>query len=577
MVGIPRHEDVNNLLVRKVMVLYTGGTIGMVRNNEGVLAPAKQALELNLRELKTLHDVKFAREVLRYEGMLVLPNIPDVKRIAYAIQEYDPLLDSSNMSMDDWSRIAQDIGEVYSAYDGFVVLHGTDTLSYTASALSFMLQNLGKTVVVTGSQIPCFETRSDGRDNITGALIFAGNYTIPEVTVYFDNKLLRGNRTIKVSAGNLHAFDSPNLAPLAKAGINIDVDYQNILKPVDLARFVVEPNLCRNVAMLRIFPSIMTDTIRHFLQPPIEGVVLQCYGAGNVPSNRKDILDAIAEGTRRGVIILCVTQCSHGGVDAVYETGAALLHAGAIPGSDITPEAALAKLAHILSLPLSLEEKRTMMGKSLYGEMTTELKLLDPTTGKVEAVQSAEMEMLTELIQNMKLSRHELKRMKELLFPCLMCSAAFKGDTAQLEFFLSEGADISAGDYDLRTPLHIAASEGNLEMTKFLLKHGALIHKKDRHNDPPLLSAIYSGNIEVINLLLQVGAHLPLTPVQVGERLTSAAKAGNATLICSYLAAGADINQADLAGVTCAAAAVAAGHDHVLQQIAEKSDKSAIN
>ena len=154
----------------------------------------------------------------------------------YAIYEYDPLLDSSNMTMDDWIVIAKDIKRSYEHFDGFVILHGTDTLAYTASALSFMLQNLGKTVVVTGSQIPCFETRSDGRDNIINALIFAGNYTIPEVCVYFDNKLMRGNRTVKVSAGSLHAFDSPNLSPLAHAMIDIDIDHQNILKP-KLAKF----------------------------------------------------------------------------------------------------------------------------------------------------------------------------------------------------------------------------------------------------------------------------------------------------------------------------------------------------
>ena len=416
MVGIPKHEDVNNILVSKVMVLYTGGTIGMVRNKDDVLAPAKHALENNLREMRTLHDGKFCKEVLKYEGMLVLPSIPNVKRIAYTIQEYEPLLDSSNMSMDDWSRIAQDIGQVYSWYDGFVVLHGTDTLSYTASALSFMLQNLGKTVVVTGSQIPCFETRSDGRDNIIGALIIAGNYTIPEVTVYFDNKLLRGNRTIKVSAGNLHAFDSPNLAPLAKVGIDINVDFQTVLKPVSLAKFQVEQNLCKNVAMLRIFPSIMADMIKHFLKPPIEGVVLQCYGAGNIPSNRKDILEAITEGTRRGVIILCVTQCSHGGVGAVYETGKALLTAGAIPGSDLTPEAALAKLAHVLSLPLGLKEKREMMARSLCGEMTVEMKFVDPSSRKVEVIHSAEMNMITAIVQNMKLSsKSEVNELKEIL------------------------------------------------------------------------------------------------------------------------------------------------------------------
>merc|ERR1712203_1046061 len=160
------------------------------------------------------------------------------------------------------------------------------------------------------------------------------------------------------------------------------------------------------------------------------------------------------------------------------------------------------------------------------------------------------MEMLRELIQNMKLSKHELKRMKELLFPCLMCSAAYKGDTAQLEFFLSEGADISAGDYDLRTPLHIAASEGNLAMTQFLLEQGALIHKKDRNGDPPLVCAVLANNLEVIRLLVQVGAHLPFTPSQLGERLTGAARAGDTLLIEAMLEAGADADQRDLRGET---------------------------
>ena len=236
---IPRHEDINtSRIVNKVFVLYTGGTIGMTRNDQDILVPAKHILASNLRALRTFHDQKFASEVLFNHEMLVLPTIANVeKRIAYSIYEWSELLDSSNMTMTDWSRIARDIEQVYHHYDGFVVLHGTDTLCYTASALSFMLQNLGKTVVVTGSQIPCFETRSDGRDNIISALIFAGNYTIPEVCVYFDNKLMRGNRTVKVSAGSLHAFESPNLTPLARAHVDINVDYQNILKPSALDKF----------------------------------------------------------------------------------------------------------------------------------------------------------------------------------------------------------------------------------------------------------------------------------------------------------------------------------------------------
>merc|ERR1712212_805965 len=161
------------------------------------------------------------------------------------------------------------------------------------------------------------------------------------------------------------------------------------------------------------------------------------------------------------------------------------------------------------------------MEKNMRGEMSVKIQQVDPTTNKMSVASGANMDIIEAIVNNMKLSsRNEVADLKTILFPYLMCSAVFKGDMAQLQYCLDQGADISAGDYDLRTPLHIAASEGNLEMTKFLLKHGALIHKKDRHNDPPLLSAIYSGNLELIQLLLQVGAHLPLTPVQVGERLT---------------------------------------------------------
>ena len=223
--------------------------------------------------------------------------------------------------MDDWLQISRDISDCYKMFDGFVVLHGTDTLAYTASALSFMLENLGKPVIITGSQIPCFETRSDGRDNFVGALILAGNYNVPEVAVYFRHQLMRGNRTIKISSGDLNAFTSPNMSPLVKLGIDIDVDYKAIHRPHKIEKFQVHTTLNRNVVMLRMFPSIRSDTVSHFLVPPIEGVVLQCYGAGNMPSNRKDIMEAIAEASKRGVLIISVTQCTHGGVSGLYETG----------------------------------------------------------------------------------------------------------------------------------------------------------------------------------------------------------------------------------------------------------------
>ena len=302
----------------KVLVLYTGGTIGMVRNHAGVLVPEANAMEANIRRIVTMHDEQYSQ--MRFGGggagggapgdllPLVLPGVPGHKRVIYTIYEYDPLLDSSNMTMDDWIQIAKDIRENYHSFDGFVILHGTDTLAYTSSALSFMLENLGKPVIVTGSQIPAFETRSDGRDNLVGALIMAGNYNIPEVTVYFNHKLLRGNRTVKVSAGSLHAFESPNCSPLASVGISIMVDNKAVWRPGTISALSVQSKLCRDVVLLRLFPSIRTETIRHFLAPPIRGVVLQCYGAGNMPSNREDIIQALTEASNNGAIIVSCTQ-----------------------------------------------------------------------------------------------------------------------------------------------------------------------------------------------------------------------------------------------------------------------------
>ncbi|GFR72428.1 glutamyl-tRNA(Gln) amidotransferase subunit D, partial [Elysia marginata] len=306
----------------RVLVIYTGGTIGMVNQN-GSYQPMANCMVSKLQALPIFNSAAFqdATSVIKDEDSFLVLQCSPTKRVAYKIIEFDPLLDSSNMAISDWIKIAECIKKHYDEYDGFVVLHGTDTMAYTASALSFMLENLGKPVILTGSQIPIYETRSDGRNNFLDSLIIAGTYSIPEVMVCFFEKVYRGNRCIKGDADGFSAFTSPNMPPLVQLQVKIKVDYSSIFTQSTEEKFTISTNMCPNVGLLRLFPGITTQTVRAFLQPPVQGVVLQTYGAGNAPNNRPDLLSLFKDAYNWGVIIVNISQCTKGNVGAAYATG----------------------------------------------------------------------------------------------------------------------------------------------------------------------------------------------------------------------------------------------------------------
>lgn len=334
---------------KKVYIAYTGGTIGMKSTADGFV-PAAGYLEQ------------------------LMNNVPELKSDLlpeYRIGEYKPLLDSSNMTPADWLKIANDIAKHHKAFDGFVVLHGTDTMAYTASALPFMLQGLQKPVVITGAQIPLCSVRNDARENLITALLITANFKIPEVCLCFGDKLLRGNRAVKVDADSLDAFESPNFPPLGTVGINIKINGDLILPPPKTRKTIkVKPLNESRVAGLRLFPGISVDIVKNFLQPPIRGLILETYGIGNAPED-EGLLAALKAANDRGVIIVNCTQCLKGTVNMDdYATGTSLSRAGVISGYDMTPEAALAKLSFLLNQKLSVATMKEMMQTDLKGELT---------------------------------------------------------------------------------------------------------------------------------------------------------------------------------------------------------------
>lgn len=332
----------------RVYVAYTGGTIGMRRTGAGY-RPEPGALQELLRQMPEL----------RHEEM------PE-----FTVTEYAPLLDSSDMRPSDWVRIAKDIVLRHDDHDGFVVLHGTDTLAYTASALSFMLRGLKKPVVVTGSQVPLVELRNDARENLVTALLIAGTSRIPEVLVSFGGRLLRGNRAVKVSSDRFDAFESPNYPVLGRLGTRIEIHRELVRAPEERPLSLQAVGSAK-VGALRLFPGIDAEVVANLLRPPLQGLVLECYGVGNAPVSDREFLDTLAGATARGVVIVDVSQCLRGRVALDdYANTRALRDAGVVSGYDMTAEAALTKLYYLFERGVPPERVRELCQTDLRGELT---------------------------------------------------------------------------------------------------------------------------------------------------------------------------------------------------------------
>lgn len=338
-----------------LLLIYTGGTIGMKQD---------------MKDL-TLKPFDFSQ---------ILDEVPEIRKFAFKIDTYsfEPPIDSSDVEPSLWQDLARLIKEKYEDYDGFIILHGTDTMSYSASALSFMLDGLTKPVIFTGSQLPIGVPRTDGKENLISAVEIAsakdeeGHPAVPEVCVCFDSLLMRGNRSTKVNSEVFRAFQSPNFPPLAEAGINIRYNNEYIRKPNDWYQsLTINTDLDTRVSILKIHPGITPEVVRNILcGKDTRAIIMETYGSGNAPT-RDWFLDIVKESSAMNKIIVNVTQCLAGTVNMnIYANGKALERAGVIDGYDSTTESALAKLFYLMGKSRDNEWVKAMMGRNLKGEIS---------------------------------------------------------------------------------------------------------------------------------------------------------------------------------------------------------------
>lgn len=533
----------------RVLIIMTGGTICMRPSPDG-LVPMDGFLEHAMAPRPSFNDPAPPTTLTAYKDgqRLELPSLRTPvsaysRHIRYGILEFSPLLDSSSISSAGWAEIAQAVKDNYHLFDGFVVLHGTDSLAYTASALSFMMSDLGKPVILTGSQASIFALQSDAVDNLLGSLIIAGTFVVPEVCLFFHHTLFRGNRTTKVSASSFEAFASPNAAPLARVtSLGVDVAWSLVRRPTRIAEFRITTYLdTAHVACFRIFPGIVPEMLDSVLRVAnLRGLILETFGMGNAPggvdgSLTRVIRDAVA----RGIVVVNVSQCTNGFVSPLYAPATALGRAGVVFGHDLSTEAALTKLSYLLALDgLSYADVQARMGRSLCGEMTELTSPVfshpagalgdSPLAGPAHLANVASLASLAhpDSVESVAAvaaaaagatatADGALRRLTPIESAFTALGYAIRnGDLAAVRAVLNGGAAmhsfamLNTADYAGNTAVHLASVGPNTDVLRELLTHGASVHVRNRGNNTPLFLAEKRGHAGNVKLLRDAGAHL---------------------------------------------------------------------